>query len=271
MAYKRTVWENGVTPINAANLNNMEDGIVEAKEEVRSIETGGTNANNAADARQNINFIGTNPIANPEDDTPANWIALGTGVAFISTSGKLKNQPVAYGYLENYTDGNYIYQAIHSLNGKSTVWSRSGTKNDWYSGSANWVKQLDENNGVQKKLLWTNASPTSSFAAQTISLDLSGYDMVLIVHLSNQTDGTFACVSDTLPKSIGVGKGHLIYGGFIYNATVANRGSDGHRGLTFSDAGIAFENAVRTTEGLGTAQNNALCVPYQIYGIKGVQ
>lgn len=30
MAYERTIWENGVTPINATNLNNIEDGIEEA-------------------------------------------------------------------------------------------------------------------------------------------------------------------------------------------------------------------------------------------------
>ena len=31
-----------------------------------------------------------------------------------------------------------------------------------------------------RKLLWTNPSPTSSFAAQTVTLDLSSYDDVEI-------------------------------------------------------------------------------------------
>lgn len=34
------------------------------------------------------------------------------------------------------------------------------------------------NGGIQKKLLWTNASPSSAFATQTISLDFSKYDPI---------------------------------------------------------------------------------------------
>ena len=48
-------------------------------------------------------------------------------------------------------------------------------------------------------LLWTNASPSSDFAAQTIPLDLSGYDFVAIEHhltLSNtyDSDGLFISI-----------------------------------------------------------------------------
>lgn len=35
-------------------------------------------------------------------------------------------------------------------------------------------------NVVTEDLLWTNPSPTSAFAAQTVALDLSGYDGVKI-------------------------------------------------------------------------------------------
>lgn len=34
--------------------------------------------------------------------------------------------------------------------------------------------------GIQIKKLWTNASPTSSFANQTINLDMTGYDLIKI-------------------------------------------------------------------------------------------
>ena len=37
--------------------------------------------------------------------------------------------------------------------------------------------------------LWVNASPKSSFAAQSIGVDLSGYDMVMIQH-GTYTNGT---------------------------------------------------------------------------------
>lgn len=32
--------------------------------------------------------------------------------------------------------------------------------------------------GAKIDLLWTNPSPTTSFAAQTVSLDLSDYDLI---------------------------------------------------------------------------------------------
>ena len=43
MAYKRTTWVNNETKLNAQNLNNIEDGIVEAKESASA-------ANSAAEA-----------------------------------------------------------------------------------------------------------------------------------------------------------------------------------------------------------------------------
>lgn len=39
--------------------------------------------------------------------------------------------------------------------------------------------------GTKFKLLWENPKPTSSFAAQTVSVDLSGYDLVAVLHTSN--------------------------------------------------------------------------------------
>ena len=162
MAYKRTVWENGVTPINAANLNNMEEGIVNLDE---MAENALKNPKTTAEARQNINFIGTNPIASAEDDTPANWIALGTGHAYINGSEKLKSQPTAYGYLETRVYGTSRVEQIFksNMNGSTMLrtWKRAGgTSSGWFK---EWALILDETNGIQKKKLWENASPSSSF------------------------------------------------------------------------------------------------------------
>jgi len=49
MAYKRTTWVNNETKLNAQNLNNIEDGIVEAKESANSA----TSAAEAANTRAN--------------------------------------------------------------------------------------------------------------------------------------------------------------------------------------------------------------------------
>ena len=38
MAYSKTTWENNVTPISAANLNNIEDGIEDVDERLSDLE-----------------------------------------------------------------------------------------------------------------------------------------------------------------------------------------------------------------------------------------
>lgn len=53
------------------------------------IEQGGTNASTAAGARQNINYIGTNPITTTTNDTHEKWAALGTGIAYYNKTGQL--------------------------------------------------------------------------------------------------------------------------------------------------------------------------------------
>lgn len=42
--------------------------------------------------------------------------------------------------------------------------------------------------GVSMIGLWTNSSPTSAFSAQTIPLDLSDYDGILLYFLATNTD-----------------------------------------------------------------------------------
>lgn len=111
------------------------------------------------------------------------------------------------------------------------------------------------------ELLWTNASPTSSFSPQTVSLNLSGYDAVLI-YVANNTSRT--CINGwILPK--GAPQSKLVsfktdYG--LYptsrNATVTATG------VTFGDG---YDNGNSTTANL----SNTCCIPYSIYGIKGVQ
>ena len=110
-------------------------------------------------------------------------------------------------------------------------------------------------------LLWTNASPTSSFSPQTVSLDLGGYDAVLI-YVANLTSRT--CIDGWILLK-GAPESKLVsfktdYG--LYptsrNATVTATG------VTFGDG---YDNGVSTAANL----NNNCCIPYSIYGIKGVQ
>lgn len=96
-----------------------------------------------ANTRQNLNYLGQNPIASADEDTPEKWIALGTGHAYIYGTGKLKNQPVGYGLLENTVTGLTSFQTFTSWTDGSVrrKWTRTG-QTVW----SDWLMQLDEIN-----------------------------------------------------------------------------------------------------------------------------
>ena len=260
---------DSVTKIDMDAIRAQLIGLVEELEEaiqnievgeIVPIEKGGTNAQTAAEARQNINFIGTNPITSVAEDTVANWAALGTGHAYISGSGKLNSQPAKYGVLENLKVGtSSIAQTFTSFTSGSLArkWTRLGdTTYGWYA--AGWVTSLDETNGIQMKKLWQNASPTSDFAAQTVSLDLSGYDHILLQYyvLKQGADGM---------DSVIVPVGNY---GSMNIATSLNR----LRTFRVLSTGVVFQGALKWANySSNSSTDNAWLTPYRIYGIKGVQ
>lgn len=64
MAYKRTNWQNGVTPLSAQNMNNIEDGIQENQAAINL-----TN-NNVANIKKEVQTISDEAvkIVNIEED-----------------------------------------------------------------------------------------------------------------------------------------------------------------------------------------------------------
>ena len=107
-------------------------------------------------------------------------------------------------------------------------------------------------------LLWTNASPGSSFAGQTVQLDLSGYDIVVVLGRVNTTSDNYcSCIAFK-------GIGNFL--GFVtYHSTASKIGR--YRWVTPSDSGVVFSNCTYSSGDT----DNANAIPYQIYGIKGVQ
>lgn len=104
------------------------------------------------------------------------------------------------------------------------------------------------------KLLWENASTASEFAGQTISLNLSDYDVVVIT-ASNDT-------SEIIP----VGKSGAI--------TTWNGYYISKRTVNVSTSGVQFSAVTKWTE-YGTNKqsetvDNSQAKPNRIYGIKGV-
>lgn len=100
-------------------------------------------------------------------------------------------------------------------------------------------------------LLWTNSSPSSSFAAQTISLDLSSYKYVIVVtndSTSNQTQHSYGIVPI----------------GLDYNVGMARNCGSTVRTFRATSSSVIIQNAM-----YATSTFNGECVPYKIYGVSG--
>lgn len=125
--------------------------------------------------------------------------------------------------------------------------------------------------GVETKtLLWTNASPTSDFAAQTLDSsdgipDLSGYDAVEIVCRYSTTD-------DTRTRYIcDVGGSSPMYW-FYYTATDGKyTGVRSRNSVSASTTGVTFDTCSgKPGNSTTSTANNGYIIPIEIYGIKGV-
>ena len=112
-----------------------------------------------------------------------------------------------------------------------------------------------------KTLLWTNASPTSDFGAQTILNNppgqLSGYKGVEIVYNESPRDNQWR---GYIKASVDMDTTGVLYG--MRGNTTAMRA----RMVTVSINGVTFDGCAAR----GVGYEDWGCVPYKIYGIKEV-
>lgn len=116
---------------------------------------------------------------------------------------------------------------------------------------------------ADKKLLWTNSSPTAQFAEQTVSVDLSGYSSVEVVYklFTNQNayvTGQFVYAGDGTITVTASGSAGYFSGGV---AMMARRATLVTSGVHFSAASLAAVSSAWDV-------NNSCLIPYRIYGIK---
>lgn len=110
------------------------------------------------------------------------------------------------------------------------------------------------NVGIVLDLLWTNSAPTSSFSAQTVSVDLTEYALVIIeFRIDNSSNNnTFSNVCASYTK---------------YTANIGGQPTSSQaqiwRAYTVSGSGIAFD-----VGGAGGSTNNQYCIPLYIYGVR---
>lgn len=142
----------------------------------------------------------------------------------------------------------------------------AGSKNYKIYGEHNKPK-VEDIGAVSRTLLWTNSNPISSFVAQTVNISsLSQYDGIEIVFMADYLDQGVKSTGFIPYQSSG-------------NLTMDCVLTDGaicfdKRVAIMSDSGIRFKIGNRLTVNSPShtlAENNAACIPYKIYGIKGVK
>ena len=110
--------------------------------------------------------------------------------------------------------------------------------------------------GMKIDLLWTNPSPTSAFAAQTVSLGLSEYEWLLIN--SRRSDGYDQYVTYLIPVN---GLTQIMSCGQLnVNPTASMM-----RGVTATSIGCTFTTGYASGN---SSSNTGWLIPYKIYGIK---
>ena len=119
---------------------------------------------------------------------------------------------------------------------------------------SSWTQYITQKDAYREVKLWKNASISSSFPAQTIDLDLSGYNAVSILYYVDATTNVHRITGR-------VGKNQN--GCMLY--VTASSGYRLHRVFSVSDTGITFEKATNT----GTVAVDKVCIPHVIYGIRG--
>lgn len=189
---------------------NNQGASIATKRDIAAVDTiaqGGTNASTRPVAFNNLTFIGTNPITTPSDDTPANWIALGSGYAWYSQNNALNNQPSQYGHLiqYNHPGSNELLQ-IFSASITGEMYYRKANTSGWRGRTDNggtWVKISDSYNPLPVFV----ADPTSTSSAYTITNSIvsngfpNGYTFKFIPNVTSSTTSATLSINGGAPST----------------------------------------------------------------------
>ena len=122
--------------------------------------------------------------------------------------------------------------------------------------------------GISMKSLWTNASPTSDFAAQTLDSDsipnLSDYEYVLVRYLYSTNYQSIDQIA-----IVKVGRdAYLTFAGAVSTNIYLSQ-----RTISVDNVSVTFGAPVYKTYASTSnpTANNKYCIPVEIIGIKGVQ
>ena len=183
------------------------------------------------------------------------------------------------GVSRTYTDSTYISKSVpvFDVSSNGNCFAFFGTATDGlispkllingelaFGTEADAAVALVNLGGVSMKSLWTNASPTSNFAAQTISLNLSDYKYVLVRYLYS-TD--YQGIDQIAIVKVGRDAYLTFTGAASTNIYLSQRT------ISVGSDSVAFGAPVYKTYASTSkpTANNKYCIPVEIIGIKGVQ
>ena len=109
---------------------------------------------------------------------------------------------------------------------------------------------------IRGKIVWTNSSPTSAFAAQTITLDesIDNYDMYEIIFAQSITNPR-EFTTGKIPIGHGTILGYLVGGLWYFRAT----------GETVSGSTMSFEDSKQSNANT-TIVDNSRVIPLYVIG-----
>lgn len=118
--------------------------------------------------------------------------------------------------------------------------------------------------GVNITKLWENADPSSVFTMQTITMDLSDMNSILLVTRATNS------ASNTISMIIDVGDTGIVNG--LLEVNSSDNVAFMRRTFEVGVNGILVNNSFMKKGVTGSAESSGkYMVPFKIYGIKGVQ
>lgn len=165
----------------------------------------------------------------------------------------LKASDIGYGDSNVGTALDTLEKSVSPMTNKTETPYAAGKVWTSLASGAGWA---DAAGGTQIVLLWQNASPSSDFAAQTVSLNLADFDLVMMIvryTTSNNRSAGFICP---------VGADGMLF--LALNVNI-------FRYYSASVSGVEFQKGQKVVSYDGNSSDlNKACIPTAIYGIKGV-
>ena len=151
---------------------------------------------------------------------------------------------------------------------KANVVNNFTTTEEGYVADARALKVLNDSK-LSMEPLWENASPTSSFAAQSIDLNLASFSLVRVVYISGISYPYVKYMYD-----FHLGETAILSG---INSVVGEEPANSYflsRKVTVNSDGVLLESGysrkVNVTSPNTAILNNSSIIPILIYGIRGV-